>query len=79
MYILQQKYVILEYSQQFVCLNRASLLLKIALDSDALMSLGIEFHNTPPLSLSSTTHLLNTPPLSPLSSCSLNFFQASLS
>ena len=49
MYILQQKYMILEYSQQFVCLNRTSLLLKIALDSDALMSFGNEFHSKFPL------------------------------
>ena len=49
MYILQQKYIILEYSQQFVCLNRTSLLLKIALDSDALISFGNEFHSKPPL------------------------------
>ena len=48
MYILQQKYII-EYSQQFVCLNRTSLLLKIALDSDALMSFGNELHSKPPL------------------------------
>ena len=49
MYILQQKYRILEYSQQFVCLNRTSLLFKIALDSDASMSFGNEFHSKPRL------------------------------
>ena len=49
MYILQQKYIKLGYSQQFVCLSRTSLLLKIALDLDALMSFGNEFHSKPPL------------------------------
>ena len=49
MYILQQNYIILQYSQQFVFLNRTSLLLKVALDSDALLSFGNEFHSKPPL------------------------------